>query len=350
MKDIRDYSLLAHNTFGIDAKCKRFLEYSSVEEAQQIVTGLTAADQPLLILGGGSNLLLTGDYEGTVIHSAIKGIEVLDNETLAAAEGENLKNPDFVFLNCGSGEVFDDVVAFAVEHGYHGAENLSIIPGEVGASAVQNIGAYGVEAKDIIYKVEAVEIATGKLVVFDNQDCQYSYRQSRFKHEWKDKYLVTHVIYRLSKHFVPDLDYGNIRTSLAAKGIENPTAQQLRDVIIEIRNAKLPDPKVQGNAGSFFMNPIVEKAKYEELAALYPGMPHYTIDAEREKIPAGWMIDQCGWKGKSLGRAGVHDKQALVLVNRGGATGQEIVNLCETIRKDVKQKFGIDIHPEVNVK
>ena len=349
MKDIRDYSLLAHNTFGIDAKCKRFLEYSSVEEAQQIVAGLTAADQPLLILGGGSNLLLTGDYEGTVIHSAIKGIEVLDNETLAA-EGENLKNPDFVFLTCGSGEVFDDVVAYAVEHGYHGAENLSIIPGEVGASAVQNIGAYGVEAKDIIYKVEAVEIATGKLVVFDNQVCQYSYRQSRFKHEWKDKYLVTHVIYRLSKHFVPDLDYGNIRTSLVAKGIENPTAQQLRDVIIEIRNAKLPDPKVQGNAGSFFMNPIVQKAKYEELAALYPGIPHYTIDAEHEKIPAGWMIDQCGWKGQSLGRAGVHDKQALVLVNRGGATGEEIVNLCETIRKDVKQKFGIDIHPEVNVK
>lgn len=260
MKDIRDYSLLAHNTFGIDARCKRFLEYSSVEEAQQIVAGLTAADQPLLILGGGSNLLLTGDYEGTVIHSAIKGIEVLDNETLAAAGGENLKNPDFVFLNCGSGEVFDDVVAYAVEHGYHGAENLSIIPGEVGASAIQNIGAYGVEAKDIIYKVETVEIATGKVVVFDNQDCQYSYRQSRFKHEWKDKYLVTHVIYRLSKHFVPDLDYGNIRTSLTAKGIENPTAQQLRDVIIEIRNAKLPDPKVQGNAGSFFMNPIVEKA------------------------------------------------------------------------------------------
>ena len=350
MKDIRDYSLLAHNTFGIDAKCKRFLEYSSVEEAQQIVAGLTVADQPLLILGGGSNLLLTGDYEGTVIHSAIKGIEVLDNETLAAAEGENLKNPDFVFLNCGSGEVFDDVVAYAVEHGYHGAENLSIIPGEVGASAVQNIGAYGVEAKDIIYKVEAVEIATGKVMVFDNQDCQYSYRQSRFKHEWKDKYLVTHVIYRLSKHFVPDLDYGNIRTSLTAKGIENPTAQQLRDVIIEIRNAKLPDPKVQGNAGSFFMNPIVEKAKYEELAAQYPGMPHYTIDTGHEKIPAGWMIDQCGWKGKSLGRAGVHDKQALVLVNRGGATGQEIVNLCETIRKDVKLKFGIDIHPEVNVK
>lgn len=346
MKDLKDYSLLAHNTFGIDAKCSRFVEYASVEEAQQLVASLTEADQPLLILGGGSNLLLTGDYQGTVLHSAIMGIEVMENSSFENQENEK----GSVFLKCGSGEVFDDVVAYAVEHGYHGAENLSIIPGEVGASAVQNIGAYGVEAKDIIYKVEAVEIATGKVVNFDNADCQYSYRQSKFKHEWRDKYLVTHVIYRLSKTFTPDLDYGNIRTSLAAKHIAEPTAQQLRDVIIEIRNAKLPDPKVEGNAGSFFMNPIVEKAKYDELAAQYPGMPHYTIDAKHEKIPAGWMIDQCGWKGKSLGRAGVHDKQALVLVNRGGATGEEIVKLCETIRKDVFEKFGIEIHPEVNVK
>lgn len=346
MKDLKDYSLLAHNTFGIDAKCSRFVEYASVEEALQLVASLTEADQPLLILGGGSNLLLTGDYQGTVLHSAIKGIEVMENSSFENQEDEK----GSVFLKCGSGEVFDDVVAYAVEHGYHGAENLSIIPGEVGASVVQNIGAYGVEAKDIIYKVEAVEIATGKVVNFDNAACQYSYRQSKFKHEWRDKYLVTHVIYRLSKTFTPDLDYGNIRTSLAAKHIAEPTAQQLRDVIIEIRNAKLPDPKVEGNAGSFFMNPIVEKAKYDELAAQYPGMPHYTIDAEHEKIPAGWMIDQCGWKGKSLGRAGVHDKQALVLVNRGGATGEEIVKLCETIRKDVFEKFGIEIHPEVNVK
>ena len=346
MKDLKDYSLLAHNTFGIDAKCSRFVEYASVEEAQQLVASLTEADQPLLILGGGSNLLLTGDYQGTVLHSAIMGIEVMENSSFENHEDEK----GSVFLKCGSGEVFDDVVAYAVEHGYHGAENLSIIPGEVGASAVQNIGAYGVEAKDIIYKVEAVEIATGKVVNFDNADCQYSYRQSKFKHEWRDKYLVTHVIYRLSKTFTPDLDYGNIRTYLAAKHIAEPTAQQIRDVIIEIRNAKLPDPKVEGNAGSFFMNPIVEKAKYDELAAQYPGMPHYTIDAEHEKIPAGWMIDQCGWKGKSLGMAGVHDKQALVLVNRGGATGEEIVKLCETIRKDVFEKFGIEIHPEVNVK
>ena len=338
MKDLHNYSLLAHNTFGIDVLCNRFVEYSSVEEAQQLVASLTADDEPLLILGGGSNLLLTGDYQGIVLHSAIKGIQVVEEDA------------DAVLLECGSGEVFDDVVAYAVAHGYHGAENLSIIPGEVGASAVQNIGAYGVEAKDIIYKVEAVEIATGHVVTFDNADCEYSYRQSKFKHEWRDKYLVTHVIYRLAKTFAPDLDYGNIRASLAAHRISHPTAQQLRDVIIEIRNAKLPDPKVQGNAGSFFMNPIVEKAKYEELLAQYPGMPHYTIDATHEKIPAGWMIDQCGWKGKSLGRAGVHDKQALVLVNRGGATGEEIVKLCETIRKDVFDKFGIEIHPEVNIK
>ncbi len=348
MKDIRNYSLLAHNTFGIDAKCNRFLEYASVAEAQQIVAGLTVDDEPLLILGGGSNLLLTKDYPGTVLHSAIKGIKVMDENEVGKMDASSAN--DAVFLECGSGEVFDDVVAFAVEHGYYGAENLSVIPGEVGASAVQNIGAYGVEAKDIIFKVEAVQIATGKLVTFTNSQCEYAYRQSKFKHEWRDKYLVTHVVYRLSKDFVPDLDYGNIKASLAAKGIAHPSAQQLRNVIIEIRNAKLPDPKLQGNAGSFFMNPIVAKSKYEELAAQYPGMPHYTVDENREKIPAGWMIDQCGWKGKSFGRAGVHDKQALVLVNLGGATGGEIVNLCDAIRKDVKQKFGIDIHPEVNVK
>ena len=351
MKDIRNYSLLGHNTFGVDVCCRRFLEYSSVEEAQQVVMKLTAADRPLLILGGGSNLLLTDNYGGTVLHSAIKGMETVNPATLVG-EGEmdeECGNPDFVFLRCGSGETFDDMVAFAVENGYHGAENLSIIPGEVGASAVQNIGAYGVEAKDIIYKVEAVEIATGKLVTFCNTDCQYAYRQSRFKHEWKNRFLITHEGYRLFKVFRPRLDYGNIRASLEKKGIVQPNASQLRDVIIEIRNAKLPDPKAEGNAGSFFMNPIVSRCQYEKLAAQYPGMPHYTVDEEHEKIPAGWLIEQCGWKGKSLGNTGVYDKQALVLVNHGGAKGAEIVHLSDTIRRDVKNKFGIDIHPEVNI-
>ena len=276
--------------------------------------------------------MLTRDFEGIVVHSALMGVDI-----------------DGCRMTCGSGMEWDRVVEMAVEQGLYGAENLSSIPGDVGASAVQNIGAYGVEAKDLIVEVEAVEIATGLLRTFSNADCQYGYRDSRFKHDWKNQFLMTHVTYALQSTFEPKLDYGNIRAELERKGISNPTAAQLRTVIIEIRNAKLPDPKVMGNAGSFFMNPVVSREKYESLAAQYEGMPHYTIDSNHEKIPAGWMIEQCGWKGRSLGRAGVHDKQALVLVNRGGATGAEVVTLCETIRKDVRKKFGIDIHPEVNI-
>ena len=340
MRDERNYSLKAHNTFGIEAKCSRFLEYENVAEAQEVAGILRESDTPYIIIGGGSNLLLTQDFDGIVVHSRLTGTGPVSREM-------QLMGP--VPVSCGSGEVWDDVVAYCIAHGLYGMENLSLIPGDVGASAVQNIGAYGAEAKDLIVEVEAVEIASGRLVTFRGEDCGYGYRDSKFKHEWKNKYLITHVTYQLSTTFEPRLDYGNIRSELERKGITTPTAQQLRDTIIEIRNAKLPDPKVMGNAGSFFMNPIVSREKYETLAVQYEGMPHYDIDADKVKIPAGWMIDQCGWKGKSLGRAGVHDKQALVLVNRGGATGAEIVALCETIRKDVKAKFDIDIHPEVNI-
>lgn len=332
MKDFRNYSLLSHNTFGIDAKCSRFLEYESDDEAIAVADVLRRVGEPFIIIGGGSNLLLTKDFDGIVVHSAIKGCQQLTAS-----------------ITCGSGETFDDIVARSLEAGLYGMENLSLIPGDVGASAVQNIGAYGVEAKDFIVEVEAVEIATGQLRRFSNDECEYGYRDSRFKHDWKNRFLITRVTYGLSRTFQPRLDYGNIRDELARQSITEPTAQQLRQVIIDIRNAKLPDPKVTGNAGSFFMNPVVSRAKYEQLAAEYPSMPHYTIDAAREKIPAGWMIDQCGWKGRALGRAGVHDRQALVLVNRGGATGAEIVALCEAIRHDVHQRFGIDIHPEVNI-
>ena len=340
MRDFENYSLKAHNTFGIEAKCSRFLEYENVAEAQEVAGILRESDTPYIIIGGGSNLLLTQDFDGIVAHSRLMGTGPVSREM-------QLMGP--VPVSCGSGEVWDDVVAYCIAHGLYGMENLSLIPGDVGASAVQNIGAYGAEAKDLIVEVEAVEIASGRLVTFRGEDCGYGYRDSKFKHEWKNKYLITHVTYQLSTTFEPRLDYGNIRSELERKGITTPTAQQLRDTIIEIRNAKLPDPKVMGNAGSFFMNPIVSREKYETLAVQYEGMPHYDIDADKVKIPAGWMIDQCGWKGKSLGRAGVHDKQALVLVNRGGATGAEIVALCETIRKDVKAKFDIDIHPEVNI-
>jgi len=333
MIDQKNYSLLRHNTFGIDAKCKRFIEYSSVEEAQQVAEMITDADQPLLILGGGSNLLLTGDYNGTVLHSGIRFLEQTDE----------------CHVRCGSGFIWDDVVDYCVANNLYGAENLSIIPGEVGASVVQNIGAYGAEAKDLIECVEAVEIETGQICRFTNTECAYSYRQSKFKHAWKNRFLITAVTYKLSKTYNPKLDYGNIRVALAAKGIDNPTAMQLRETIIDIRNAKLPDPKVLGNAGSFFMNPVVSTHKYNQLAQQYVGMPHYTIDSEYEKIPAGWLIEQCGWKGKALGKAAVHNKQALVLVNCGGATGSEVVQLYKTIQHDVKQKFDIEIKPEVNI-
>ena len=336
MRDIRDYSLKAHNTFGIEAKCKRFLEFEDEFEAQEVAKILRESDMPYIIIGGGSNLLLTKDFDGIVVRSAIKGYEFEQDGTCCR-------------MTCGSGEVFDDMVAVSVESGYYGLENLSLIPGDVGASAVQNIGAYGVEAKDLILRVWMIDIATGKLRIVGNEECEYSYRQSRFKKDWKNRFLITRVAYTLSCTFISHLDYGNIRAELEHKGITEPTAQQLRNTIIDIRNAKLPDPKVTGNAGSFFMNPIVSRAQYEQLAAQYPNMPHYFIDADHEKIPAGWMIDQCGWKGRSLGRAGVHDKQALVLVNRGGATGDEIVALCEAIRKDVREKFGITINPEVNI-
>lgn len=337
MKDIRNYNLLQHNTFGIDARCSRYIEYDSVEDAQRAVGMLTQADEPLLLLGGGSNLLLTGDYPGTVLHSAIKGIEAHPVE-------------DGMQVRCGSGEIWDDVVALSVDKGWYGAENLSLIPGEVGATAVQNIGAYGAEVENLIVTVEVVEIATGKLLVFTRNDCQYAYRQSRFKKEWRDKYLVTHVTYCFSNTFKPHLDYGNIRTELEREGIEHPTARQLRDAVIKIRRAKLPDPAIEGNAGSFFMNPIVSQEKFNALVKQYPELPHYVIDEEHIKIPAGWMIEQCGWKGRSVGHVGVHAKQALVLVNKGGATGEEVLNLCNVIRRDVKQKFDIDIHPEVNIK
>ena len=336
MKDERNYSLKEHNTFGIDAKCRRFIEFEDDEEAFEVAAILRKSALPYIIIGGGSNLLLTKDFDGIVVRSGVKGHYFEEDFTCER-------------MTCGSGEVWDDMVATSLQAGYYGMENLSLIPGDVGASAVQNIGAYGVEAKDLILCVWMVEIATGKPWMIGNEDCEYGYRQSRFKKDWKNRFLITRVTYGLSRTFRPNLDYGNIRQELERRGITEPTAQQLRDIIIEIRNAKLPDPKIEGNAGSFFMNPVVTRQKYEKLAAQYPQMPHYKVDYRHEKIPAGWMIEQCGWKGKSLGRAGVHDKQALVLVNRGGATGAEIVALSDAIRQDVKETFGIDIYPEVNI-
>lgn len=332
MRIEENYSLREHNTFGIEAKCRRYVEYSSSKEALQVAAMLRESSTPYIIIGGGSNLLLTKDFDGIVVHSAMKGRRISGCQVVAF-----------------SGEIWDDVVVASLEAGLSGAENLSLIPGEVGASAVQNIGAYGVEVKDLIEYVWVLDIVEGRIRGLKGCECGYGYRQSHFKEAWRDRFLVMGVVYRLSSVFNPHLDYGNIRQELERMGVTQPTAQQVREAVISIRQAKLPDPKVEGNAGSFFKNPVVGKEVYERLAADYDGMPHYPVDETHEKIPAGWLIDQCGWKGKSLGRAGVHDKQALVLVNRGGATGQEIVALCQTIQRDVYDKFGIQIQPEVNI-
>lgn len=341
MLSFKDYSLLHSNTFGIDQKCKEYIVYDGEEDAIDIARKISHLSCPYLLLGGGSNLLLTKDFNGCVITPA-KRFDI----SVILQNGSN--EP---ILRCWAGTTFDDVVAYAVRHGYYGIENLSLIPGECGASAVQNIGAYGAEIKDVMAKIEAVDITSGERVCIDPKDCQYSYRDSRFKHEWKGKYIITYVSYQLSRTFKPELDYGNVRKQLLANGINEGkiTAQQLRDTIIDIRQSKLPDPSETGNAGSFFMNPIVDLKTFERLKAEHPNLRYYEVAGNKYKIPAGWMIDQCGWKGKSLGKAGVHDKQALILVNRGGASGQEIVSLMRAIQADVKQKFGLDLQPEVNV-
>lgn len=331
----KDYSLLSHNTFGMDIKASLFIEYTSVEELKEILRRYPLEEGCWLHIGGGSNLLFKGDYPGIILHSAIKGYEILE------------ENEQEVIVRVGAGELWDDFVAYSVDKGWYGAENLSLIPGEVGASAVQNIGAYGMEAKDLIVNVETVEVATGEERIFTNAECAYAYRESAFKLSLKGKYIITKVSYRLKKTPCYHLDYGNVRAELEKSGIAL-TLSNVREVIIKIREGKLPDPKVQGNAGSFFMNPIVPRGQFETLLAEYPQMPHYVVDAERVKIPAAWMIDQCGWKGKRLGNAGVHDKQALVLVNAGGATGEEVIRLSEAIQKSVFDKFGIRISPEVN--
>lgn len=338
MKHYTDYSLKSLHTFGMDVRAAHFVEYTSVDELEALLARMQSEWEtlPWLHMGGGSNLLFISDYyQGVILHSAIKGWQVVDEDE------------ECVHLRVGAGVVWDELVAYTVAQGWGGMENLSLIPGEVGASAVQNIGAYGMEAKDLIETVDTIEIATGTSRTFACEECGYAYRQSVFKSELKGKFVVTHVTYRLQKNPVFHLDYGNIRAELERMG-EGISLDTIRRAVIRIRESKLPDPQVMGNAGSFFMNPIVPRAVMEHIREAYPQMPFYEVDTERVKIPAGWMIEQCGWKGRALGRAAVHDKQALVLVNLGGATGREIIALSDAVRHDVKEKFGVDIHPEVN--
>ena len=322
------------NTFGLDVVADSFHDYSSAEELQHLIgSGLIAPRH--LHVGSGSNLLfLSPHYHGTVLHSRICGVSVVGG------------SGDEVLVRVGAGCVWDDFVAFCVVNGWQGVENLSLIPGEVGASAVQNIGAYGVEVKDVISRVEAVDMQ-GRSLAFDVSECGYGYRDSIFKRPHMKDVFITHVTYRLSRRGSLQLGYKAIRQALEGRSVI--TLSDVRQAVIGIRRAKLPDPAELGSAGSFFKNPVVSAAQKDSLLRSHPSMPFYQQADGSAKIPAGWLIEQCGWKGRQLGPAAVYGKQALVIVNTGGATGSDIMRLAEAVQHDVLTAFGLPLSPEVNI-
>lgn len=330
----QNHSLLNYNTFGLDVKTKYFLEFDSEEDLIDILKQSLVRENPLLVVGQGSNLLFLNDFDGVVLHSAIRGIQTVE------------ETEDAVLIEVGSGVIWDDLVGYCVKQGWSGIENLSLIPGETGAAAIQNIGAYGVEIKDVVQKVKTIRIADGQSSVFEQEACHYAYRESVFKKELKGQFIVTSVIIRLSQKPVFNLSYNHLEKEVLKNGTMN--LENIRNTIIRIRESKLPDPKVLGNAGSFFMNPVVKRERYEALQLQYPDMPHYFVSEQEEKIPAGWLIEQCGWKGRTIGNVGVHAKQALVLINCGGAKGKEIAELAAMIQQSVAGRFGINLIPEVN--
>ncbi len=327
-------SLRLRHTFGMDLYAEEWIEFSSEEEISAFVKDGRLDHRKYLVAGAGSNLLFCGNYQGVVLHSAIRDIEI------------SPETDGTVCVRAGSGVVWDDLVAYCVTQGWGGLENLSHIPGEVGASAVQNIGAYGTEVSETIVSVEAVRLSDGSLRHFPAETCDYAYRHSAFKDLWKGQYFITYVTYRLSTR--PELNVRYEGLSQRIAGITHPTLSDVRNAVIEIRREKLPDPLFLGNAGSFFMNPVITRDHYNRLRETYPDLPHYAVDAGHVKVPAGWLIEQCGWKGKSIGRAAVHERQALILVNRGGATATEVLHLAEEICASVRKKFGIELKPEVN--
>ncbi len=328
-------SLKPFTTFGIDQKAKYFTRVGTLSELKAALLAAKEKQLPVFILGGGSNILLTRDIDALVIKLEIKGIN------LVKEEGDQL------FVEVGAGEMWHELVLHSIAQDWAGLENLSLIPGTVGASPMQNIGAYGVEIKDVFDSLQAMHRETLEMHSFDAKACQFGYRESVFKQTLKDQYVITSVTFRLSKTPKFHLEYGAIREVLAANGIEQPSIRAISDAVIQIRQSKLPDPKEIGNAGSFFKNPTISNTQFEALKAAYPSIPGYP-SAEGVKVAAGWLIEQAGWKGKRVGDVGVHTKQALVLVNYGGGSGKELKNLSEQIQASVFEKFGIHLQPEVN--
>ncbi len=330
-------NLQPYNSFGFDAVAKQFVEINAVSDLQTLIKSGALPRQKTLILSGGNNILFQNEvFDGLVIYINTKGIEIIK-------EGGNE-----VVVRAQAGEDWPDFVRFCVGKGWHGVENLAHIPGKVGAAPVQNIGAYGMELKDSFAQCEAMDLVTGETKVFTKEECRFGYRESVFKGELKGRYVITSVDFLLKKDAPLNLEYGNIKAYLEENGIPRPTLQQLHDVICTIRDAKLPDVKQIGSAGSFFKNPVIERAQFETLLKEYPTMPHYDEPNGKVKVPAGWLIEQAGWKGWRNEHVGVYDKQALVLVHYGGGKGQDIVQLAHRIQESVEEKFGIRISPEVN--
>lgn len=334
---LKNTSLKPYNTFGLEALAKYFAEVDSTNELLLLAKTKLFKTNPIFILGGGSNILLTQNFEGLVVKNNIKGVEKVE------------ETEQDVLLRIGSGEIWHSLVLFCVDNGYGGIENLSLIPGTVGAAPMQNIGAYGVEIQDVFEELEALNLETLKIETFDKKACQFGYRESVFKHSLKEKYVITHVLLRLQKKPKLNLDYGAIKETLSEMEVRSPGIKEVSNAVVKIRQSKLPDPAEIGNSGSFFKNPIVTKTHFEKLKDQNTSMPSYPIDEESVKIPAGWLIEQAGWKGKTFGAIGVHKKQALVLVNYGGGKGTELKTLAEKIQLSVLEKYGITLHAEVNI-
>jgi UDP-N-acetylmuramate dehydrogenase len=328
-------SLKRLNTFGLAKNARFFTRVESIKSLEKALIWAKNQANKVLILGGGSNILLTDDFDGLVIKIEIKGKKLI-------REDEN-----FIFVEVGAGENWHELVTYAIDQNWAGLENLSLIPGTVGASPMQNIGAYGVEIQEVFESLEALDRTSLKIRNFSKVECKFGYRESVFKHELKNQYVICSVIFKLKKQPEFRIEYGAIRDVLKEKGIIQPTIREISDAVIAIRTSKLPDPKEIGNAGSFFKNPTIHVSEYTELKLNFPEIPGYSTE-EGVKVPAGWLIEQAGWKGKRVGEVGIHAKQALVLVNYGEGEGKDIISLSAQVQKSVKEKFGIELHPEVN--
>ncbi|TVR69934.1 MAG: UDP-N-acetylmuramate dehydrogenase [Marinilabiliales bacterium] len=335
MNSIKEnYPLKSHNTFGVDVKTRFFSSPGSIEEIVSLLENNRECF-PFMIIGEGSNILFTKDFNGLIVKPALKGIEVIDN------------NREHCLVQVGAGEIWDEFVEWAVVNNLGGVENLSLIPGSVGSSPIQNIGAYGAEVRDVIEKVNYLDLETFDLKSASASECNFEYRSSIFKTHLRNKTVITSVVFRLSHFHKINTTYGTLNEEVGKTGVSDIRA--IRNAVIKIRNSKLPDPKITGNAGSFFKNPVVRTDVADRISESHKAMPSYTLPGNMVKLPAGWLIEQCGWKGRKVGNAGIHEKQALVLVNHGNASGMEIKELAGKISESVFEKFGITLEPEVNI-